>query len=1264
MLSINTNLPSLIAQNSLKTSTNKLNIAIERMSTGFKVNSAKDNAANNAIITNLTTQIGAYDIAEENVASGLDLLATANDNLDIIEDRLQRLRVLSEQAANGTYGEASLKAINAECNSLVDEINRLYLTTEYNGAKLFIENTGNSGAMQQIKNADKNTTFEELGIGASSFSVIDNKGNTVETYDTEAGDTINDLFNTLKAHGFVSSISAGKITINSSDGYYIRGNLADSLGITTQDATYTASSSQTSTTPVTFKETITASATTTFAELGINNNSTITIKNKLGEQTAAFTINSTDNINALLNSLSANGINGTINNGVISLNSTSGNYAEGSVLNTLGINTQNSNVITLTSAATLDNKISEVYNGTNLSVTVTNQKTGDEKVFTLSQNATFADLQNNFKNNSITMTMTDGVIRLTSADNTFVTKGDILTDFGISISEAGTFTVTTGKSMTSTVSYEIATYTTSTTTTILEPTVGFVEGTTHKDVSGIVSLFDLASSDYSSIEGTFSISTTEDLWVLCFIATNLDTVESFDFSNTTFILGNDIDFSPLADSIDVWSPLGTEKNPFNGVFDGNGYTISNIAYIKRDGNSSDCAGFFGYCESATIKNLGIENIDASGYAKIMGGIAAHTCDTTIENCYTTGSISGVPSTEFAGGLVGIAEDGTVIYKSSSGVEIASNGQCYGGLAGSLFFSTIRDSYSTGSLWYAEKMGGLVGHSYNSEIINSYHSIGVINGGNQYAYYDTVLIGGLVGYAEGDINISSSYSTGNLFGGGKSSGYTAGLVGYMKDDTTSRISLVSCYVTGTIDGKSDGIYAGLLGHSIGHEFICKDTYMLATSTILDGVSAWGGRPTGITITNSYYNPNSAPNITYNSINGYEFLETDLTDGPFTHNPLEIHTITTPTTATVGINMNTKLSEIGVTSNGVWCWKNSDGSVMNITYKPTDTIEILSNSIKAMNTRGISIQDNVFKIANPNPGWYLASDSGQLLNALNLSINDAYTKSSCTLYANTNSNVQNTQNLVTTKVNTTSNNLKTTQNRTLTETTTMGELGYNNTLTITQNGTKSTISINKDTTFSSLANSLQTKGLNVSLSNGIVKITGDGISSVSSNIFNLGNTSYTTALRPENTNSDKLQYTIDVNDLIPSDTYAPGQFTIQVGIYANSDSQITFQSAFILNSVELLRNIGLEKDDYIEQIDEMLEIVSARQVEYGAVQNRLESALDEISTHYDNLVSSRSTLRDADIAEVSADYIKQQILQQASATLLSTANQSPALALQLL
>ena len=104
------------------------------------------------------------------------------------------------------------------------------------------------------------------------------------------------------------------------------------------------------------------------------------------------------------------------------------------------------------------------------------------------------------------------------------------------------------------------------------------------------------------------------------------------------------------------------------------------------------------------------------------------------------------------------------------------------------------------------------------------------------------------------------------------------------------------------------------------------------------------------------------------------------------------------------------------------------------------------------------------------------------------------------------------------------------------------------------------------------------------------------------------------------------------------------------------------SFIFNFASLKNSI--EKESTLNAILELSEMLSQKQTELGSVSNRLESVLDGISVNYENLVSSRSTLRDADISEVSSEYIRQQILQQASATLLATANQSPSLALQLL
>ena len=136
MLSINTNLSNLIAQNSLKSVSSVLNQAAERLTTGYKINSAKDNAANYSISTNMTTKIGAYQVAEDNAAKGLDMVVSASENLSLIEDKLTRLRDLATQTLNGTYGRESLKTMQSEANAITKEIERLYSSATFNDIKL------------------------------------------------------------------------------------------------------------------------------------------------------------------------------------------------------------------------------------------------------------------------------------------------------------------------------------------------------------------------------------------------------------------------------------------------------------------------------------------------------------------------------------------------------------------------------------------------------------------------------------------------------------------------------------------------------------------------------------------------------------------------------------------------------------------------------------------------------------------------------------------------------------------------------------------------------------------------------------------------------------------------------------------------------------------------------------------------------------------------------------------------------------------------
>ena len=108
-------------------------------------------------------------------------------------------------------------------------------------------------------------------------------------------------------------------------------------------------------------------------------------------------------------------------------------------------------------------------------------------------------------------------------------------------------------------------------------------------------------------------------------------------------------------------------------------------------------------------------------------------------------------------------------------------------------------------------------------------------------------------------------------------------------------------------------------------------------------------------------------------------------------------------------------------------------------------------------------------------------------------------------------------------------------------------------------------------------------------------------------------------------------------------------LQVGVHGNASSRISFNTNFEMDILDF----DILSDDSLNNLDNFLNTLSEKSTMLGSVSNRLESVLDEILIQHDNLVSSRSTIRDADIAKVSSSYIKQQILQQASATLLSSA-----------
>ena len=149
-LTINTNLSSLMVQLSLKKSTLDLNRALEQMTTGYRINSAKDDAAGYAVATKMDIDLSSYRVAQNNANLGLSLINTAESSLDIVTTHLQRIRDLAEQAANGTYGQDSIDAIQMEIDQRTEEINRIMATTEYNGIKLFEGNGTATNAITRL----------------------------------------------------------------------------------------------------------------------------------------------------------------------------------------------------------------------------------------------------------------------------------------------------------------------------------------------------------------------------------------------------------------------------------------------------------------------------------------------------------------------------------------------------------------------------------------------------------------------------------------------------------------------------------------------------------------------------------------------------------------------------------------------------------------------------------------------------------------------------------------------------------------------------------------------------------------------------------------------------------------------------------------------------------------------------------------------------------------------------------------------------------
>jgi flagellin len=275
---INTNIASLNAQRNLNASQSDANVALERLSSGLRINSAKDDAAGLAISTRFESQITGLTVAQRNANDGISLAQTAEGALDEITNNLQRVRELAIQSANATNSSSDREALNNEVQQRIAEIDRIASQTAFNGLKVldgsFEQQTFQVGAnagetirvnletgtrQDQIGGIAETSASTDLAVSATdgnfvAIAIGDGSGNAVsiEIGDVSGGleaQGLDSTDTTLRAQFVadrINSAGVGGLYASVTDGDDIRLSASDDLRFATGSATFADSALDTS----------------------------------------------------------------------------------------------------------------------------------------------------------------------------------------------------------------------------------------------------------------------------------------------------------------------------------------------------------------------------------------------------------------------------------------------------------------------------------------------------------------------------------------------------------------------------------------------------------------------------------------------------------------------------------------------------------------------------------------------------------------------------------------------------------------------------------------------------------------------------------------------------------------------------------------------------------------------------------------------------------------------------------------------------------
>jgi len=269
-LVINTNVSSLNSQRQMMSSGNELDQAMERLSSGKRVNTAADDAAGLSISNRMTSQIRGLDQAIRNANDGVSLIQTAEGALDESTNILQRMRELAIQSSNGIYSDADRATLNAEAQQLIQELDRIAETTSFNGQKVLdgslgtIDIQAGSEANQVISFSIPAMDTNELGFSSTTSDLSGATFNAASSFDNGdvlinntaldshdfSTDNLQDLFNDINdnvggvtASGFniVEATSVGDGVLSGSDSFDILLSPIDGSPGTTYSITDTSS---------------------------------------------------------------------------------------------------------------------------------------------------------------------------------------------------------------------------------------------------------------------------------------------------------------------------------------------------------------------------------------------------------------------------------------------------------------------------------------------------------------------------------------------------------------------------------------------------------------------------------------------------------------------------------------------------------------------------------------------------------------------------------------------------------------------------------------------------------------------------------------------------------------------------------------------------------------------------------------------------------------------------------------------------------------